>query len=114
MEKKKKKKKTGIVYLSKVPHLMSPAESRQYFVNFGFVVGRMFFRPESKAMAKERQAHGGNMKRKKFLEGWIEFERKSHAKKVAEAFNSQPVGGTSSFRNELWSIRYLSGFKWED
>ena len=113
-KKTKKKKKAGVVYLSRIPHLMSPAEARQYFDNFGFKVGRMFFKPESKALANERRAHGGNMLKKKYLEGWIEFEKKSHAKKVALAFNTQQVGGTGSCRNEMWCIRYLSGFKWDD
>merc|ERR1711916_164073 len=74
----------------------------------------MFFKPESKALANERKAHGGNMLRRKYLEGWIEFEKKSQAKKVSSAFNSQQVGGSGSFRTELWCIRYLRGFKWDD
>ena len=53
---------------------------------------------------------------KRFTEGWVEFEDKDDAKRVALALNGQPVGGKprSHHRHDLWCLRYLSGFKWDD
>lgn len=53
---------------------------------------------------------------KRFTEGWVEFEDKADAKRVALALNGQPVGGRprSSHRHDLWCLRYLSRFRWDD
>ena len=52
----------------------------------------------------------------RYTEGWAEFSRKQVAKSVARRLNSTPIGGRSK-RNfhyyDLWCIKYLPGFKWE-
>ncbi len=64
---------------------------------------------------KKRVRAGGNRKTK-FLEGWVEFSRKSTAKGVAISLNNTPVGGPkrSYWRDDIWNIKYLKGFKWDD
>lgn len=51
---------------------------------------------------------------KKFTEGWIEFERKSVAKKVATLLNNRQVSTRkkSKHYDVIWNIKYLSNFKW--
>ncbi|KAF9603071.1 hypothetical protein IFM89_033796 [Coptis chinensis] len=64
----------------------------------------------------------GNRKRaigfrgQKFSEGWVEFTKKNVAKRVANALNGEQIGGRkrSSFYYDLWNIKYLSKFKWDD
>ena len=57
---------------------------------------------------------GGNHKRK-YSEAWIEFKEKQKAKDAAEMLNNQSFGGKKRhnlFHDDLWNIKYLSGFKW--
>lgn len=51
---------------------------------------------------------------KKFTEGWVEFERKSTAKKVALLLNNKQVSNRKKSKqyDSIWNIKYLSGFKW--
>ena len=63
----------------------------------------------------KRKRLGGN-KKEKFTEGWVEFERKSIAKRVAASLNNTPVGGKKRdfHASDIWNMRYLSKFKWSD
>jgi ESF2/ABP1 family protein len=49
-----------------------------------------------------------------FKEGWVEFEKKKVAKFVAQHINNSPISRKkgSNFCDILWSLKYLSGFKW--
>lgn len=51
---------------------------------------------------------------RKFSEGWVEFEKKSVAKKVATTLNNTHVSNRkkSKLYDCTWNIKYLSGFKW--
>jgi len=51
------------------------------------------------------------VKNQTFTEGWIEFEKKRHAKAVAQMLNNKPVGGKKSkeYHDHLWNIKYLRG-----
>lgn len=61
-----------------------------------------------------------NRKKKKkrlarhFTEGWIEFESKRAAKRVAAMLNNTPIATrkSSKFYDILWSMKYLPRFKW--
>ena len=103
--------KSGVVYLSRVPRFMGPGEVKQYFAARGFAVERIFFVPEPAAKREARRRRGGDMRRPLFVEGWLEFVRKRDAKLAAETLNGQPVGGERSYRNDMWALRYLRGFK---
>ncbi|XP_008811711.1 pre-rRNA-processing protein ESF2 isoform X2 [Phoenix dactylifera] len=47
---------------------------------------------------------------------WVEFTKKSVAKRVANMLNGEQIGGKrrSSFYYDIWNIKYLSKFKWDD
>lgn len=51
---------------------------------------------------------------KKFTEGWVEFEQKSVAKRVAQLLNNTQVSTRKKSKQFdcIWSIKYLSNFKW--
>jgi ESF2/ABP1 family protein len=63
---------------------------------------------------KKRKQRGGNSG-KNFTEGWVEFEDKADAKRVAAALNGQPMGGRrrSAHYYDLWCLKYLPKFKWD-
>lgn len=56
---------------------------------------------------------GGNKKRS-FIDGWVEFSRRKDARVCAEAINAHTVGGRGWYGDDLWNVRYLKGFAWED
>lgn len=92
--------------------MMGPQEIRNYLVPFG-EIGRVYMTPADKSSsAKNISAK----KRGMFVDGWIEFKNKKHAKNAALALNGTTVGGkrTSKYYGELWSIKYLSKFKWSN
>ncbi|KNC83832.1 hypothetical protein SARC_03939 [Sphaeroforma arctica JP610] len=49
-----------------------------------------------------------------FVEGWVEYENKAHAKLAAEVLNNQRVGGKKNnfHYDDLWNVKYLPKFKW--
>ncbi len=63
---------------------------------------------------KKRKQRGGNSG-KNFTEGWVEFEDKADAKRVAAMLNGQQMGGKrrSAHYFDLWNIKYLPKFKWD-
>lgn len=115
---------------------MRPQKVRHLLSEYG-EVGRVYLAAEDAAVrrgkrqqaataavnASSSSANPGANKRKlaarapkRFTEGWVEFEDKEDAKRVALALNGQPVGGRprSSHRHDLWCLKYLRGFKWDD
>ncbi|KAJ9704636.1 hypothetical protein PVL29_002945 [Vitis rotundifolia] len=58
----------------------------------------------------------GGFRGQVFSEGWVEFTKKTVAKRVANMLNGEQIGGRkrSSFYYDLWNIKYLSKFKWDD
>ena len=48
------------------------------------------------------------------MEGWVEFEDKKAAKRVAELLNAQRIGTKKGdfWYDDLWSMKYLPKFKW--
>lgn len=51
---------------------------------------------------------------KKFVEGWVEFERKHVAKKVARLLTNTRVSDKKRSKqyDHIWNIKYLKNFKW--
>ncbi|EPS38055.1 hypothetical protein H072_8219 [Dactylellina haptotyla CBS 200.50] len=107
-------KKTGVLYLSRIPPYMSPSQIRHLLTPFG-AINRIFLSPEPPHIYQKRLKSGGNKKRQ-FVEGWIEFERKKHAKWCAQSLNAEQVGGRKGgwWYDDVWNMKYLSGFKWGD
>ena len=107
--------KTGVIYLSRIPPYLTPSALRRLLTPFGAVL-RIFLTPEPAAVYSARKRRGGNKKRS-FTDGWAEFASKRAAKTCAAALNastapagSMPKGGW--YRDDVWNVRYLRGFKW--
>ena len=68
------------------------------------------------ASARNKRKKLGGNKKEKFTEGWVEFAKKSIAKRVALSLNNTPVGGKkrSFHASDIWNMKYLSKFKWGD
>ena len=124
--------KKGVIYISRIPPNMRPQKVRHLLSEYG-EVGRVYLAAEDAAVRRGKRqsatnavnsssSQNNNKKKlaarapKRFTEGWVEFEDKDDAKRVAAALNGQPVGGRprSNHRHDLWCLKYLKGFKWDD
>ncbi|KAI3452497.1 hypothetical protein Pfo_009161 [Paulownia fortunei] len=110
----KKADKRGVCYLSRVPPRMDPLKLRQILSQYG-EIQRLYLTPEDPA-AQVRRKKSGGFRGQEFSEGWVEFTDKKVAKRVARMLNGEQIGGRkrSSFYYDLWNIKYLSKFKWDD
>lgn len=107
-------KKSGVVYLSRIPPFMKPVKLRSLLEPYG-VINRIFLAPEDPASHTRRVRAGGNKKRN-YTEGWVEFVKKKDAKAVAELLNAHTIGGKkgSYYHDDIWNLLYLKGFKWHN
>ncbi|TKY46483.1 Pre-rRNA-processing protein esf2 [Spatholobus suberectus] len=119
---KKKKKKVaskdaerrGVCYLSRIPPHMDHVKLRHILSQFGDIQ-RIFLAPQDSAAQVPAKRSRGS-RDQAYSEGWVEFSNKSVAKRVANMLNGEQIGGKkrSSFYYDLWNIKYLSKFKWDD
>jgi len=109
-------------------HTQRPPKVRHLLSQYA-PIGRIYLAAEDPAATKARRkgtSAGGSgvgaarprptgRRSKRFTEGWVEFECKGDARATAAALNGQPVGGPprASHRHDLWTLRYLPGFRWE-
>ncbi|CAI9780611.1 unnamed protein product [Fraxinus pennsylvanica] len=109
-----KANKRGVCYLSRVPPHLDPLKLRQILSRYG-EIQRIYLTPEDSAARAHRKKAGG-FRGQEFSEGWVEFTKKSVAKRVAETLNGEQIGGKkrSRFHHDIWNIKYLSKFKWDD
>ncbi|KAL7938163.1 hypothetical protein V8C35DRAFT_291100 [Trichoderma chlorosporum] len=107
-------KKSGVVYISRVPPFMKPNKLRSLLAPYGDI-NRIFLAPED-PVARARRVKGGGNKKKTFTEGWVEFIKKKDAKAVCELLNARPIGGKkgSYYHDDIWNLLYLNGFKWHN
>jgi len=122
-------RKKGIIYISRIPHGMTVAKVRHLLSGFGEV--ERIFLQDGREKERGERLTGRASKSAHFTEGWIEFSEKKVAKTVAEMLNAQPIGAASGgsgggkggkkaggkmsarrWRDEVWTMKYLSGFKW--
>ncbi|KAK4236225.1 hypothetical protein C8A03DRAFT_35895 [Achaetomium macrosporum] len=105
-------KKSGVIYLSRIPPFMKPAKLRSLLEPYG-KINRIFLTPEDPLEHSRRVRNGGNKKRS-YTEGWVEFVKKKDAKKAVDLLNAQTIGGKKSswYRDDVWAMKYLKGFKW--
>ena len=110
----RKARKTGVIYLSRVPPFMKPSTLRKLLEPYGTVL-RIFLTPEPHPAYLRRKRAGGNSKRA-FVDGWIEFASKRLARASAETLNGNTIGGKKAgyYHDDIWNIKYLKGFKWDD
>lgn len=108
------KHKPGVVYLSRIPPFMRPSTVKSLLSTHGSI-SKLFLTPEPPTTYLRRKKGGGNKKRS-FIDGWVEFERKKHAKQCVDAINGQTVGGKKGgwYRDDVWNAKYLRGFGWGD
>ncbi|ELU16022.1 hypothetical protein CAPTEDRAFT_121614 [Capitella teleta] len=102
---KKKEKEPGIIYLSRIPTMMTINVVRRIFSDYG-ELDRIFLQPDDKAPAHKKM--------RSFTEGWVEFLDKRRAKLVATLLNGQEIKCKKSnpWHSEIWNIKYLPKFKW--
>lgn len=107
-------RKSGVVYLSRIPPFMKPAKLRSLLEPYG-TINRIFLAPEDGASHTRRVRAGGNKKRL-YTEGWVEFVKKKHGKAACELLNARTIGGKkgSYYHDDLWNLLYLKGFKWNN
>ncbi|TVY34427.1 Pre-rRNA-processing protein [Lachnellula subtilissima] len=105
-------KRSGLLYISRVPPFMKPTKLRSLLEPYG-AINRIFLTPEDPASHTRRVRNGGNKKRS-FTDGWVEFVRKSHAKRACELLNGQIIGGKKGtyYHDDVWNLRYLNKYKW--
>ena len=109
-----KLKERGVIYLARVPPRMGPTKVKQILSDFG-VVTRIYLEPEDKAAKKRRQRSSGSKSGgKRYKEGWIEYESKKIAKRVASSLNNMTITNhkRSVHFGDLWNMKYLSKFQW--
>ncbi|SPO03226.1 related to Pre-rRNA-processing protein ESF2 [Cephalotrichum gorgonifer] len=107
-------KKSGVLYVSRVPPFMKPHKLRTLLEPFG-TINRTYLAPEDPTSHARRVRAGGNKKRL-FTEAWVEFVDKRDAKKAHDLLNARTIGGKKGtyYRDDVWSLVYLKGFKWRD
>ena len=110
----RKAQKTGVIYISRVPPFMKPSTIRHLLTPYGTII-RLFLTPEPSPAYTKRVKSGGNKKRS-FIDGWVEFASKKRAKICAETLNGNNIGGKKGgwYYDDIWNIKYLRGFKWDD
>lgn len=103
----------GVVFLSRVPPFLKPDTLRRLLSGLGTEVLRIYLAPESAAARSGRVGAGGN-KKKSYGEGWVEFEDKRRAKRIASTLNNTAMGGGNRafYAHDLWNVKYLHKFKW--
>jgi ESF2/ABP1 family protein len=111
-----KLRKSGVIYISRVPPFMKPQTLRHLLEPHAprKGLGRVFLTPEDHAQHTSRVKRGGN-KKKSFTDGWVEFHSKKEAQVAAETLNGNIMGGKKGgfYHDDLWNVKYLRGFKWE-
>lgn len=124
----RKEKKKGIIYISRIPYGMTVSKVRHLLSGFGDV-DRIFLQ-DGREKERGEKMTGRRSKSAHFTEGWVEFMDKKVAKVVAEMLNAEPIGAASGgsgggkggkkaggmgarrWRDEIWTMKYLSGFRW--
>jgi ESF2/ABP1 family protein len=112
LDKTPKKDKTGVIYLSSLPPYLKPSALKTLLLQRGFnPIIRVFLTPATPLTSGAKRN-----KRKTYTDGWVEFASKKTAKICAETLNATIVGGRKGgwYHDDIWNIKYLRGFKWED
>ncbi|XP_035891317.1 pre-rRNA-processing protein esf-2-like [Anopheles stephensi] len=110
---KKKKRKPGVIYICSIPKHMNVTILRSLLEPFG-EIGRVYLQPSQKDGKVRMKTAQGKRAMVQYTEGWVEFLDKRVAKQVVPLLNMHPITNKkkSAFRDILWSMKYLSGFKW--
>ena len=109
----RKARKRGVVYIARIPPGITPSLMRKKLEEHA-KIGRIYLVPEDETRRKRRISSGGRGRRR-FVEGWVEFESKYRARDVAQALNATRFAGRKGdpHYDDLWSLKFLKHFKWE-
>ncbi|XP_050382670.1 pre-rRNA-processing protein ESF2 [Argentina anserina] len=112
--KKKKHVSPGVCYLGRIPPRMDHKVVRHLLSPYG-ELDKIYLVPRNPSSSAHRD-RPGKRQLQSFSEGWVEFKDKRVAKRVAGMLNGEKIGGKkrSVFFHDLWNIKYLSKFKWDD
>ncbi|CAC9889967.1 unnamed protein product [Aureobasidium pullulans] len=83
LKSQKAAKKTGVIYISRIPPFMKPATLKHYLTPYG-EIGRVFLTPEDPVAQKQRTLNGNIIGGKK----------------------------GNFYHDDMWNMKYLTGFKW--
>lgn len=111
---KKKNRGKGVVYLARIPPLMTARELRQLLTPIG-EIGRVWVE-EPDVVTKDNTLSNkkkNQMLRKLPKEAWVEFVRAKKAYKAAKLLHCTAIG-SGRFKEDLWTIKYLKDFTWSD
>ncbi|XP_055503284.1 activator of basal transcription 1 [Leucoraja erinacea] len=101
----------GVIYLGYMPPGLELCLLRKMMASFG-EVGRIFLQPaDDKRTRRKKKTRGLG---KNFTEGWVEYQNKAVAKRVARSLHNTRIGTKkrSRFHDDLWNMKYLHRFKW--
>ncbi|XP_072429475.1 activator of basal transcription 1 [Chiloscyllium punctatum] len=101
----------GVLYVGFLPPGLGPKQLRNIMSVFG-EVGRVFVQERDQWKIQRKKKSRNRWKGQ--TEGWVEFQNKAIAKRVARSLHNTPIGTRrrSRFRDSLWNIKYLHRFKW--
>jgi ESF2/ABP1 family protein len=105
--------KRGVIYLPSVPPSMTPTILRQLLEPHGEVT-RLYLKPNY-----NNKSHNNvktKTKRTRYAEGWVEFAKRSTAKRIALCLHQTTITNRprSIMCGDLWNMKYLGKrFKWE-
>lgn len=107
-----KLKNRAVIYISHIPPKMTPNKLKTILSSFGEVT-RVYLVEENPNARKRRRKNGGNS-RKKYIEGWIEFQDRKLAKQVAKELNNTPISNSKhdAHYGDIWNLKYLRKFQW--
>ena len=80
----------GVLFFSRIPPFLKPDKLRRLLEGYGTEVLRVYLAPED-AKARSGRVRAGGNKKKSYSEGWVEFEDKRRAKRIASTLNNTPV-----------------------
>mmetsp|Transcript_2690 Transcript_2690/g.4184 ORF Transcript_2690/g.4184 Transcript_2690/m.4184 type:complete len:286 (+) Transcript_2690:229-1086(+) len=109
-----KLQKRGVLYIARIPPRMNPTKIKSLLSDFGTVT-RVYLVEEDKSVRKRRQKQsGGGAGGKRYVEGWVEMEDKSVAKRLGMVLNNTPISNhkRSVHYGDLWNVKYLRKFQW--
>mmetsp|Transcript_41989 Transcript_41989/g.58996 ORF Transcript_41989/g.58996 Transcript_41989/m.58996 type:complete len:180 (+) Transcript_41989:1-540(+) len=91
---------------------MNPTKLKSLMSEFGQVT-RIYLVEEDTTARKRRRKNGGSGS-KRYMEGWVEFEKKKVAKHVAINLNNTPISmhKRNVHYGDLWNLKYLKKFQW--
>ena len=113
---KQRKPKTGVVYLSWVPPRMEVGTIRSLLGRAGGI-GRVYLRRESAESRRTRAGLESGRTRAEWRDGWVEFTRRSAARRAVELVNGRAMTGPKrrgKWADDLWCMGLLKGFEWAD